>query len=64
MFVATPEIAFSQLFFPIKGILVVYDREEKTFRALPGADDPCLRAEQSFVEPRRKGDRVCQGEGL
>jgi Tol biopolymer transport system component len=30
----------SQLFFPIKGILVVYDREAKTFAALPGADDP------------------------
>jgi len=30
----------SQLFFPIKGILVVYDRETKTFAALPGADDP------------------------
>jgi tetratricopeptide (TPR) repeat protein len=40
VFVATPEIAFSQLFFPIKGILVVYDREKKTFQALPGADDP------------------------
>ena len=40
VFVATPEIAFSQLFFPIKGILVVYDRETKQFRALPGADDP------------------------
>lgn len=40
VFVATPEIAFSQLFFPIKGILVVYDRETKTFQALPGADDP------------------------
>jgi tetratricopeptide (TPR) repeat protein len=40
VFVATPDIAFSQLFFPIKGILVVYDREKKTFQALPGADDP------------------------
>ena len=40
VFVATPDIAFSQLFFPIKGILVVYDRETKTFSALPGADDP------------------------
>ncbi len=28
VFVATPEIAFSQLFFPIKGILVVYDTED------------------------------------
>jgi len=40
VFVATPEITFSQLFFPIKGILVVYDRETKTFSSLPGADDP------------------------
>jgi len=40
VFVALPDIMFSQLFFPIKGILVVYDRETKTFTALPGADDP------------------------
>jgi Flp pilus assembly protein TadD len=40
VFVATPDIMFSQLFFPIKGILVVYDRETKQFQALPGADDP------------------------
>jgi tetratricopeptide (TPR) repeat protein len=40
VFVATPEITFSQLFFPIKGILVIYDRETKEFHALPGADDP------------------------
>ncbi len=40
VFVATPEIAFSQLFFPIKGILVVYDTQTKTFTPLPGADDP------------------------
>lgn len=40
VFVATPEIAFSQLFFPIKGILVVYDTQTGTFTPLPGADDP------------------------
>jgi Flp pilus assembly protein TadD/Tol biopolymer transport system component len=40
VFVATPEIAFSQLFFPIKGILVVYDRETGSFKELAGADDP------------------------
>ncbi len=40
VFVATPEIAFSQLFFPIKGILVVYDTETGTYAPLPGADDP------------------------
>jgi Flp pilus assembly protein TadD len=40
VFVAMPDIMFSQLFFPIKGILVVYDRETKTYSPLPGADDP------------------------
>lgn len=40
VFVATDDFAFSQLFFPFKGILAVYDRQTKTFHALPGADDP------------------------
>jgi tetratricopeptide (TPR) repeat protein len=40
VFVATPGIEFSQLFFPIKGILVVYDTETGTYTPLPGADDP------------------------
>jgi len=40
VFVATPDIWFSQLFFPIKGILVVYDTQTGSFKPLPGADDP------------------------
>jgi tetratricopeptide (TPR) repeat protein len=40
VFVPKPDLAFSQLFFPVKGILCVYDRKEGTFAALPGADDP------------------------
>ena len=40
VFVATPDIWYSQLFFPIKGILVVYDTQTGTFKPLPGADDP------------------------
>jgi tetratricopeptide (TPR) repeat protein len=40
VFVATPGLEFSQLFFPIKGILVCYQRDSRTFQALPGADDP------------------------
>ncbi|MFC1597549.1 tetratricopeptide repeat protein [Planctomycetota bacterium] len=39
VFVPRPDLAFSQLFFPTKGILVVYNREAETFEALPGADD-------------------------
>ena len=40
VFVATPGIEFSQLFFPIKGILVVYDTVTGSYAPLPGADDP------------------------
>ena len=39
VFVPKPELAFSQLFFPIKGILAVYNRRTEDFQALPGADD-------------------------
>ncbi|MBN1559483.1 PD40 domain-containing protein, partial [candidate division KSB1 bacterium] len=40
IFVATPGLRYSQLFFPIKGIIVIYDRETGQFFSLPGADDP------------------------
>jgi tetratricopeptide (TPR) repeat protein len=42
VFVARPELAFSQLFFPIKGILAIYDRQTGAVRSLPGADDPAF----------------------
>jgi len=40
VFVPMPDLAFSQLFFPVKGILVAYDTIEKAYSSLPGADDP------------------------
>jgi Flp pilus assembly protein TadD len=40
VFVARDDLMISQLFFPIKGILVVFDRDKDEFFALPGADDP------------------------
>jgi tetratricopeptide (TPR) repeat protein len=40
VFVPKPDLTFSQLFFPLKGILAFYDRQTGTFEALPGADDP------------------------
>jgi hypothetical protein len=40
VFVPKPDLAFSQEFFPIRGILCVYDRETGQFRDLPGANDP------------------------
>ncbi|MFC1692941.1 tetratricopeptide repeat protein [Candidatus Latescibacterota bacterium] len=39
VFVPVPELYYSQLFFPLKGILVYYDRETNSYHALPGADD-------------------------
>ena len=40
VFVPVDNLEYSQLFFPIKGILVYYDSEEKKFHELPGASDP------------------------
>jgi tetratricopeptide (TPR) repeat protein len=42
VFVPKPGLPFSQLFFPVKGILAYYCRETGIFHALPGADDPRL----------------------
>ena len=40
VFVPKPGLEFSQLFFPIKGILCLYDRQTRAFHSVPGADDP------------------------
>ncbi len=40
VFVPRDELAFSQLFFPLRGVLEIYDRETGRFFDLPGADDP------------------------
>jgi Flp pilus assembly protein TadD len=40
VFIQRRELAFSQLFFPVQGILAFYDREKRTFQEFPGADDP------------------------
>lgn len=42
VFVPVDNLEYSQLFFPIKGILAVYDRENKKFDELPGANDKTL----------------------
>ncbi len=54
VFVARPPLAFSQLFFPVKGILCVYDRQCRRFRALPGADDPNLVQSNPMWSPDGK----------
>ena len=54
VFVARPDLAFSQLFYPVKGILCVYDRQGRQFRALPGADDPNLVQSNPMWSPDGK----------
>ncbi|HUT69322.1 MAG TPA: hypothetical protein VMW89_01490 [Desulfatiglandales bacterium] len=39
-FAMIPDLDFSQLFFPIRGLIAFYSRDEKRFYPLPGADDP------------------------
>ena len=42
IFVPVDNLEYSQLFFPIKGIIAVYDRHEKKYYSLPGADNPAF----------------------
>lgn len=39
VFVAVDNLDYSQLFFPVKGIIAVYDRNTKKYSELPGASD-------------------------
>ena len=56
LFAMLPDLAFSQLFFPVEGQLAVYDRRERRFWALPGAD---LRdAVQTCPEWRPDGQAI------
>jgi hypothetical protein len=54
VFVPRPPLAFSQLFYPVKGILCLYDTQTHTFRALPGADDPNLVQSNAVWSPDGK----------
>lgn len=54
VFVATDDLAFSQLFFPVKGILAIYDRKTREFHALPGADDPAFVQSNATWSPDGK----------
>ncbi|MBN2450569.1 MAG: tetratricopeptide repeat protein [Lentisphaeria bacterium] len=69
VFVPMPGIAFSQLFFPIRGILAVYDRGTGLFRTLAGADDPAYVQSNPVWSPdgeeilfARREAYVLQGE--
>lgn len=54
IFVPKNDLHYSQLFFPIKGIIAVYDRKTQKFWALPGADDPRYTQSNSTWSPDGK----------
>jgi Flp pilus assembly protein TadD len=45
---------FTQVFYPMRGILAWYDREEKKLKPLPGADDPNFVQTSAFWSPDGK----------
>ena len=47
-------IAFTQVFYPLRGILAWYDRKEQKLRPLPGADDPHFVQTSAFWSPDGK----------
>jgi Flp pilus assembly protein TadD len=47
-------VAFSQVFFPTRGVLAWYDRAAKKLRPLPGADDPNFVQACAFWSPDGK----------
>jgi Flp pilus assembly protein TadD len=47
-------VAFIQVFYPTRGILAWYDRQEKKMRPLPGADDPQFVHTSAFWSPDGK----------
>jgi tetratricopeptide (TPR) repeat protein len=48
------DIQFSQVFYPTRGILAWYDKDAKTMRPLPGADDPRYVQTSAFWSPDGK----------
>jgi Flp pilus assembly protein TadD len=48
------DFRFNQVFYPTRGILVWYDREEKKLQHLPGADDPRFVQTSAFWSPDGK----------
>jgi Flp pilus assembly protein TadD len=48
------DIAFTQVFYPTRGILAWYDRDAKTMKPLPGADDPQFVQTSAFWSPDGK----------
>jgi hypothetical protein len=50
----TRSFAFNQVFYPTRGILAWYDKQQKKMRPLPGADDPAFVQTSAFWSPDGK----------
>jgi Flp pilus assembly protein TadD len=48
------DVAFNQVFYPMRGILAWYDREARKLKPLPGADDPKFVQTSAFWSPDGK----------
>ncbi|MDM7927013.1 MAG: tetratricopeptide repeat protein [bacterium] len=60
IFVPIDNAHYSQLFFPVRGILAWYDRETKRFGSLAGADDPELCQSNPVWSPDGKWVYFCR----
>lgn len=64
IFVPVNNLAYSQKFFPIQGILAVYDRERKSYTALAGADDPAYVQANAVWSPDGKWVYFCRAPAV
>lgn len=62
VFVPMPDLMYSQLFFPIKGIVAFYDRRTGEFAALPGAGDRRFVQTNPVWSPDGKWLYFCRAE--
>ncbi len=64
IFESREELEYSQLFFPIKGILTVYDVEKEKFYALKGADDTTYVQSNSNWSPDNEHIYFARGKAV
>ncbi len=64
IFESRDELEYSQLFFPIKGILTVYDVDKKTYSSLPGASDTMYVQSNPNWSPDNKSIYFAKGRAV
>ena len=64
VFVPMDDLAYSQRFFPVQGILAACDRERKTYAALAGADDPAYVQANAVWSPDGRWVYFCRAPAV